>query len=218
MNLMSQYFLTINFLNASAAGSAYKKTKEDCPWIFPTEQHCRQWSSMLAEANTHDAVTMVLSSHLPTLMKWWTCLGPALTNPSQMFAFIFSIPSQRIENIQSINNVVEYHGAPSESVPPPCSLSRQSYRSGKNGNGRWLFHIHHFQVPNPEISLESINFTRTHLLIRMTSTLHLFTTLYPRILGWRLSSTVSWPAWTVSAPIERYWPCQETSWLRLAEH
>ena len=37
-------------------------------------------------------------------------------------------------------HLVEYHGAvPSESVPPPCSLSRQSYRSGKSRSGTWLF-------------------------------------------------------------------------------
>ena len=120
MNLMSQYLLTINFLNASAAGSAYEKTKEECPWIFPTEQHCRQWSSMLAEANTHDAVTMVLS-HLPTLMKWWTCLGPALTNPPQSWPLSFSFHPKESrtsihQHVQSINT--------SWSITVPCLQSQ----------------------------------------------------------------------------------------------
>lgn len=229
MNLMSQYLLTINFLNASAAGSANKKTKEECPWIFPTEQHCRQWSSMLAEANTHDAVTMVLSSHLPTLLKWWTPLGPALTNPPQMFCLypFHSIPKNRKiahQHVQSINT--------SWSITVPCLQSQCLRHARFRGKVIDLAKVAvergcfwHSLLPSILCRnlLRKHSFHANHLVNQdhfHTSPFHHvpMATLYPRILGWRLSSTVSWPAWTVSAPIERYWPCQETSWLRLAGH
>lgn len=221
MNLMSQYLLTINFLNASAAGSAYKKTKEECPWIFPTEQHCRQWSSMLAEANTHDAVTMVLSSHLP-MMKWWTCLFPALTNPPEMFAFILSIPSQRIENVQSINTSWSITVRLQSQCLRHARFRGKVIDLAKVAVERGCFW--HSLLPSILCRnlLRKHSFHANHLVNQdhfHTSPFHVpMATLYPRILGWRLSSTVSWPAWTVSAPIERYWPCQETSWLRLAGH